>query len=275
MGNNDLVPINLDRYCSRIGYSGSLDDSLETLGHLIEHHLSAIPFENIDVLLGRPVDISPAAIEEKLVERRRGGYCFEHNGLFKRVLSALGFEVENLSARVSWGRHENDPPRPRTHMALRVTIEGEPWLVDVGFGGSVPVRPLRLGQDGAQPTRHETFRLVRQRDAVVLELQAGEVWRALYELSEVPLLDVDYEPLNWFTSTHPASPFKQHLMIALATPEARLSLMDSRLTIRHRDGSHEQRGLNLGELEATLAGTFGLAVEPAWRPLLERLAISG
>lgn len=272
MSNTDLVSIDLGRYCARIGYRGPLDGSLDTLANLIEHHLAAIPFENIDVLLARPVDISAAAIEGKLVGRGRGGYCFEHNRLFKRVLVTLGFEVENLAARVLWGRHESDPPRPRTHMALRAIVEGEPWLVDVGFGGSVPVRPLRFAETGPQPTPHETFRLERQCGGVIVALQAGEVWRALYELSEAPLLDVDYEPLNWYTSAHPASPFKQHLMVARVTPEARFSLMDARLTIRHRDGTHDQRMLKPDELEATLADIFGLIVEPEWRPLLARFA---
>jgi N-hydroxyarylamine O-acetyltransferase len=273
MSNDSKPVINLERYYSRIGYTGSSDATLETLAGLVEHHISAIPFENIDVLLARPIDISPAAIEAKLVERRRGGYCFEHSRLFERVLTALGFHVENLAARVLWRSHENDPPLPQTHMALRVTIDGEPWLVDVGFGGSVPVAPLRLNHTELQPTRHETFRMVPNGNTVIVELQAGDIWRALYEVSKAPLLDVDYEPLNWFTSTHPKSLFKAHLMVARATRDARFSLMDGRLTIRHRDGSHEQRGLHVDELEAALADIFGLTVEPAWRPLLERLAI--
>jgi N-hydroxyarylamine O-acetyltransferase len=274
MSNDSQPAISLDRYYARIGYTGPSDATIETLRALIEHHIAAIPFENIDVMLDLPVDISPAAIEAKLVGQRRGGYCFEQNRLFGWVLAALGFHVENLSARVMWGRHENDPPRPRTHMALCVTLDGVRWLADVGFGGSVPVSPLRFDHAQAQPSRHETFRIVTQGNAATVELRAGEIWRALYEVADLPLLDVDYVPLNWFTSTHPASPFKEHLMVARATREARFSLMDARLSIRHRDGSHEQRSLHVDELEAALADIFGLVVEPAWRPLLERLAIS-
>jgi N-hydroxyarylamine O-acetyltransferase len=274
MSHDSRPAISLDQYYARIGYTGPSDATLKTLAALVEHHIAAIPFENIDVMLGRPIDISPAAIEAKLIGQRRGGYCFEQNRLFGRVLAALGFHVENLAARVEWGRHENDPPRPRTHMALRVTFDGAPWLVDVGFGGSVPVSPLRFDQTEPQPTRHETFRIVPNGNTAIVQLQAGEVWRALYEVSEAPLLEVDYEPLNWFTSTHPTSPFKAHLMVALATRDARFSLMDGRLTVRHRDGSHEQRSLRVDELETVLADIFGLSVEPAWRPLLERLAVS-
>jgi N-hydroxyarylamine O-acetyltransferase len=274
MSKDSRPAIDLDPYYARIGYAGPSDATLETLASLVEHHIAAIPFENIDVMLARPVDISLAAIQAKLIGQRRGGYCFEQNRLFGWVLTTLGFHVENLAARVEWGRHENDPPRPRTHMALRVTIDARPWLVDVGFGGSVPVCPLRIDQRDPQPTRHETFRIVPNGTAAILEVQVGEIWRTLYEASDAPLIEVDYEPLNWFTSTHPASPFKAHLMVARATRDARFSLMDARLTVRHRDGSHEQRSLQVEELEAALAEVFGLTVEPAWRPLLARLAIS-
>jgi N-hydroxyarylamine O-acetyltransferase len=152
--------IDLDRYLARIGYRGTPRADLDTLCALTELHPAAIPFEAIDVLLGRPVDLSPAAIQAKLIDGGRGGYCFEHNSLLKRVLAALGFTVDGLLARVSWMRAPEEPPLPLTHMALRVTIGGERWLADVGFGSCVAGAPLRLDYLGAeQPARHETFRL--------------------------------------------------------------------------------------------------------------------
>jgi N-hydroxyarylamine O-acetyltransferase len=268
------------RYLARINYAGSLAPTHDTLAALVAHHIAAIPFENIDVLLERGIDISAEAVETKLVAHKRGGYCFEHNGLFKRVLTALGYQVDSLAARVLWRAAENAAPRPRTHSALRVQLDGQAWLVDVGFGGWVPTAPLRLAQDmhdTPQHVRHEAFRIVpsflpaSERGAVIVETQLDGLWRQLYELSPTPLLEVDYLPLNWFTSTHPGSIFKQDLMAALTTADARYMLMNGRLTIRHRDGTDERRELDAGQLETVLADIFGLPVEASWRPLLQRL----
>src|SRR5690606_7025466 len=135
--------LDLDAYCARIGYDGPREPTLATLRALHALHPAAIAFEALDVMLGRGIDLAPAAVEAKLVHQRRGGYCFEQNGLFQRVLAAMGFEVEALLARVLWRTPADAPPRPRTHMALRVMVEGEPWLADVGFGGCVMTAPLR------------------------------------------------------------------------------------------------------------------------------------
>jgi N-hydroxyarylamine O-acetyltransferase len=280
MNIGDGNAVDLERYCTRVGYSGALEPALATLADLIEHHTAAIPFENIDVLLDRGIDISPEAVDAKLIgpnARRhgRGGYCYEHNGLFKRVLAAIGFHVEPLAARVVWMAQEGAVPLPRTHMALRVTLDGEPWLVDVGFGGCVPTSPLRLAETAPQMTRHGPFRVIPHGGLVVVEAQLGDAWRPLYELSLDPLLDVDFEPPNWFVSTHPTSLFRHGLMVACATRDARYMLMNGRLTIRGRDGSVERRNLDADELEIVLADTFGLLVDPTWRPLLQRVAVSG
>jgi N-hydroxyarylamine O-acetyltransferase len=263
--------VDLERYCRRTGYAGSLEPTLETLKALIEHHVAAIPFENIDVLLDRGVDISAAAVDAKLIDGKRGGYCFEHSGLFKRVLATMGFRVEQLSARVLWMAPADAPPLPRTHMALRVTL-GESWLVDVGFGGCVPTSPLRLTDTAPQPTGHEPFRVRPVGREARVEVDLEGVWHPLYDLSPEPLLDVDYEPPNWFTATHPASIFRRQLMAAHTDREARSTLMNGRLTTRRRDGRVERHDLDADGLEAVLAGTFGLAVDPAWRPLLHRIA---
>jgi N-hydroxyarylamine O-acetyltransferase len=277
----DLAPspipaarLDLDAYCARIGYVGPRTPTLDALRALQELHPAAIPFEAIDVLLGRGVDLSPAAIEAKLIGRGRGGYCFEQNLLFKRVLMAFGFEVEGLLGRVRW-MAPPDTTRPRTHMALRVGINGESWLADVGFGGRVPTAPLRFGSTEPQPTRHECFRLAPSADGFVLAAQLGEAWQPLYELSREPQLDVDYEVPNWFTSTHPASPFRHDLLVARTTPRARYTLTGNGLTVRYADGGLERRTLSAEALERSLAEIFGLPVEPAWRPVLERAVAAG
>jgi len=264
--------VDLARYCARIGYAGPLEPTSATLAGLIEHHIAKIPFENIDILLERGIDLSPAAVDAKLIGRGRGGYCFEQNGLFKRVLGAIGFHVESLAARVLWMAPTNAPPHPRTHMALRVTLDGAPWLADVGFGGGGPTSPLSLAETAPQATRHEPFRVVPRGAGVIVEAEFDGTWHALYDLSLEPLLDVDHVPSNWYTSTHPASPFRRALMVARATDDTRYALLNRRLTVRRQSGPVERRNLDAGELERTLTDTFGLPVEPEWRPLLQRIA---
>lgn len=264
--------VDLDAYCARIGYRGSVAPTIETLRVLQERHPAAIVFENLDVLLDRGIDISPAAVDAKLVEGRRGGYCFEHNSLFKRVLMATGFEVEGLIARVRWMAPAGAPPQPRTHMALRVSVDGQSWLADVGFGGCVPTAPLRMDTTAPQPTRHETYRILPFGDGWLVQARLGEEWEPLYELSPEPQLDVDYELPNWFTATHPSSHFRHNLSVARTTPEARYTLADRRLTIRRPEGEVERRLLSADGIEQALSETFGLPVDPAWRSVIERAA---
>lgn len=254
--------LDLDRYFARIGYTGSARPDLETLQALTELHPAAIPFEAIDVILGRPVDLSLRAIQAKLIDGGRGGYCFEHNGLFKRVLSALGFTVEGLIGRVFWMLPRDAPPLPLTHMALRVTIDGERWLADVGFGSCTAAAPLRFDALGAeQPARHETFHLVHRGAWTALEAQLPDGWQLLYMLSPEPALDVDYIAANWYTSTHPESTFRRELRAALTTPERRTTLLNNRLTIRQARGGMERRLLSESELADTLVSTFGLRLD--------------
>lgn len=263
----------LDAYCARIGYSGPRTATLETLRALLSLHPVAIAFENIDVLLGRGIDISPAAVDAKLVARRRGGYCYEQNGLLRRALLAIGFTVEGLAARVRWMAPPDAPPRPRTHMVLRVILDGRPWLADVGFGGCTPTAPLRMDIEDSQRTNLESFRLHCNGRDLALEAQIGETWEPLYDVSQEPMLDVDYELGNWFVSANPASHFTQMLTVSRATSECRYNLINDRLTIRDRDGGVARQMLDADGILRTLADTFLLPVESAWRPVAERAAM--
>lgn len=262
----------LDAYCARVGYSGPRTATLATLRALLSLHPAAISFENIDVLLGRGIDISPAAVDAKLVGRHRGGYCYEQNGLLMRALRALGFSVEGLAARVRWMAPPDAPPRPRTHMVLRVILDGRPWLADVGFGGCTPTAPLRMDIEGAQPTQLESFRLRSVGRDLALEAQISETWEPLYDVSQESMLDVDYELGNWFVSANPASHFTQMLTASRATSERRYNLINDRLTIRDREGGVERQILDADGILRTLADTFLLPVESAWRPVAERAA---
>ncbi|HEY7888138.1 MAG TPA: arylamine N-acetyltransferase [Steroidobacteraceae bacterium] len=251
--------IDLDRYFARIGYTGSPRPDLATLRALTELHPAVIPFEAVDVFLGRPVDLSLPALQAKLIRGGCGGYCFEQNGLLQRVLGALGFTVEGLIGRVLWMRPQDAPLMPLTHMALRVTIEGERWLADVGFGSCIAGAPLRFDAAGTeQPTGHETFRLMRRGSWTLLEAQLPDGWFPLYMLSPEPALDSDYLVANWYTSTHPESAFRRELRVARTTPDRRTTLMNNRLTVRYARGGMERRFLGEHEIADALVSTFGL-----------------
>ena len=233
---------------------------------------AAIPFEAIDVLLDRGVDIAPAAVDAKLIDRRRGGYCYEQNGLFARVLKAIGFEVENLASHVRWMSEPGTPLPPLTHRMLRVTIDGVPWLADVEFGSCVPTAPLRMDVADPQPTQHETFRIVRIGPQWLLQALVDQQWRPIYSIAAEPWFENQYEMANWYTSTHPASHFRHRLIVTRTTPVARHILADGRLTIRHPDGTAEQRFLDTDHILEVLERVFLLSVEPEWRAIAERAA---
>jgi N-hydroxyarylamine O-acetyltransferase len=167
------------------------------------------------------------------------------------------------------------PPPPRTHMALRVEIDGVPWLADVGFGASVPPAPLRLDRNDEQPTLHETFRFIPFGPGLLLQARVRGQWQPLYDLSPEPVLDSHYELFNWFTSTHPTSSFRQRLIAARTTPDARYSLLDNRLTIRWAEGSIERRYLGAEDIALSLEDALGLEVQEDWRPLFQRAAVIG
>lgn len=264
--------VDLDAYFARIGYAGPRDASLATLRALHALHPAAIPFEAIDCLLDRGIDISPAAVDAKLIHGQRGGYCFEHNSLFTRVLSELGFAVEGLAARVRWNAPPDAPAQPRTHHVLKVGAEGRDWLVDVGFGGCGLTAPLRLVAEVIQVTDHDNYRLLPIPGGLSLEARREAGWVPVYDVSLTPCAPRDYEMANWFTSTHPTSHFRHDLLAARTTPEARYGLLLNRLTIRPRGGEPVRETLDADGLERALRETFGLAVEPSWRAIIERAA---
>ncbi|WP_428684541.1 arylamine N-acetyltransferase family protein [Sphingopyxis sp.] len=260
------------RYLARIGYDGPVTPTLETLAALQVAHIAAIPFEAIDALTGEGVDIDPQAVEAKIIDRRRGGYCFEQNGLFLRILQQLGFQAEGLIGRVRWMLPDDAPPTARTHMTVRVWLGGRPWLADVGFGSAVPPQPLALDGEGPQATRHETYRVSRRDGGYRLEADLAGEWRTLYDLEGAAAPSIDYEVGNWYTSQHPDSHFRHQLIAARTTADARHGLRDNRLTIRRTDGHIEQRYLSADEIAAALRDIFLLDPEPGWRRAIERAA---
>jgi N-hydroxyarylamine O-acetyltransferase len=264
-------PIDLDAYFERVDYRGPREPTLSVLNALTLAHVRSIPFENLDVLLGRPIDVRADRIFEKLVARRRGGYCFEQNGLFLAVLAALGFEVVPLGARVRIQRPRDYLPA-RTHLFIRVELEGESWLTDVGVGGLSLSSAIRLELDTEQTTPHEPRRIVREGNRFYHQVRFLDGWNDVYEftLDEMPL--IDREVANWFTSTHPESHFRSRLIVARAGAGGqRLTVADDEFTIRQRDGRADHRRIGSpAELLEILATHFDLHFPPGTQfPRLE------
>ncbi|HTV18481.1 MAG TPA: arylamine N-acetyltransferase [Polyangiaceae bacterium] len=266
----------LEGYLDRIAYQGPTAPNLANLNALILAHVSAIPFENVDILLGRPIAMDLARIEDKLIGQRRGGYCFEQNAYFMQVLRAFGYPVVPLAARVRLNRPRDEMP-PRTHMFLRVELPDGSWLVDVGVGGLSPTAALRLMLDVRQETPHEARRICSEGEWQGLSLRAPSaklyhqallegVWQDVYEFNLEGMPEIDRELGNWYTSAHPQSHFKSRLTVARATPTGRIALLNRRLTRRRNEGTSEAREVGSpDELNHVLAQEFGIVLEPGAR----------
>lgn len=235
-----MSDFDLDGYFARIGYGGPTDRSLATLGALHATHPQAIPFENIDALMGVSVGLDIASLQDKIFRQGRGGYCFEHNLIFMHALEALGFTVAGLAARVLWGQAD-DAITARSHMLLRIELDGRLYIADVGFGGLTLTAPLLLEPGLEQQTPHEAFRIVEAGDHFRLQANIGGDWRALYRFDMSRAYEVDYQVASHFLSTHPNSHFLVTLVAALALPDRRYALRNNRLSTHHAGGRSEQR----------------------------------
>jgi N-hydroxyarylamine O-acetyltransferase len=250
-----------EAWLKRIGYRGSRAATLETLRGLVDAHSSAISYESIDVLLDRPPQLDLVSLQRKMIAGGRGGYCFEQNMLFRGGLRSLGFEVTSLQARVVRGL-AIDAPRPMLHMVLQVDLPDGPFLADVGFGNLAPTAPLRLSPDLEQDTPHEVMRFIRMGDELTLQSRLGHRWEHIYRVVLLPRVDAEYEICNWFTASHPDSPYRRNLIAARPGPNrTRITLFNARLNMRHATGEVERRTLtHKDEYREVLIGQFGLAL---------------
>jgi N-hydroxyarylamine O-acetyltransferase len=252
--------VNLKAYFDRIGFAGSIAPTLATLEMLHALHPAAIPFENLNPLMGEPVRLDQPSLERKLLTDRRGGYCFEHNLLFMRILRDLDYTVRPLLARVVWNNPEN-VNNPPSHLLLLVEINGQNYIADVGFGGQTLTAPLRLRADVEQPTPHETFRFVGGDSDWTLETKLGEDWRALYVFALDNVEEADIGPINERIATDPASPFTYELRVALAPSGRRLKLLNTVMTTQPVGGEKEQREITRMEiLRSVLIEDFGITL---------------
>jgi N-hydroxyarylamine O-acetyltransferase len=253
----------LDAYCERIGYSGPRDATLDTLAAIHLCHAQAIPFENLNPLLGWPVRLDAQSLQQKMVRDGRGGYCFEQNLLLSLALTALGFQTIGLAARVLWNAPEG-AVTARSHMLLLVDLDGVPYLVDAGFGGLTLTGPLRLQPDIAQPTPHEPFRLIPTGDEFLMQAQTSGTWRTLYRFGLQEQLLPDFEVSNWYLSNHPKSHFVTGLIAARPDRDRRYALRNNELTMHHLDGRAERRMLTSAkEIQEVLEAAFRLRLPDA------------
>ncbi|MDH6117474.1 N-hydroxyarylamine O-acetyltransferase [Kitasatospora sp. GAS204A] len=264
------MTVDLQRYAARIGWDGEHRATAETLRSLHRAHICGIPFENLEALGGTAPSLDLDALQAKLVDGPRGGYCYEHNTLFAAVLEQLGFTVTRLTARVRVGAGPGDI-RPRTHMLLAVEVPGEPhrYLADVGFGAAgalLEPLPLLAGTEWSGGRRRR--RLLAEPSGgplpgLVLQAWHDDAWQDQYAFTEEPFQASDCQVANWYVATHPRSPFRQRLYVQRALADGQLLLVGDTLTVTGPDGTVQERTVT-GEREvaAVLEAEFGIVPPP-------------
>lgn len=269
------MTIDIDAYCRRIAYDGPRTPTRDALSAIVAGHTAAIAFENMDALLGRPPLLAPAALQAKLVGQRRGGYCYEQNALLRLALRALGMQVTSLAAWVVWMAAPGAPAPARSHMLLKVALPAaadDAFLVDAGFGGHLLGAPLRFVPGLVQRTPVGTERIVQEGAVFTLEAELPAGWTPVYRFTPETYRPVDYEPLNWFTATHPGSIFRHNLRLERLTPRLRAGLLNDTLTLRPVGGAAQVRRIDSADdLAQVLDEVFDLSPPVAADALFERI----
>lgn len=233
----------LDRYFARISYTGERAATLNALCGIHACHAMAIPFENISPILHVPVKLDLASLEAKLVVAGRGGWCYEQNLLLSHVLRTLGFDVTWLAARVLWNAAEGVVP-PRSHMLLRIDLDGKTYIADVGFGGLTMTAPLLLETEEEQATPHEPFRLLRSGQDYVQQAKLAGAWKTIYRFDLQEQQQADYEVSNWYLGNFPECFLIHQLLVGRPAQDRRYALHNNQLTIHHLSGESEKRQLS-------------------------------
>ncbi|GAA1738420.1 arylamine N-acetyltransferase family protein [Luedemannella helvata] len=255
--------LDLDAYVTRLRDRGPLDASAPTLRRLHRAHVMAIPFENIDAALGRGIQLDQTSIQAKLLHRRRGGYCHEHNLLFGCVLERLGFCVTRLLTRVC---QADGTVLPRGHASLLVEADGCVWLADVGFGGGGPLEPIPLVPDVTVRQAGWLYRVVEDAGCWTLEIGGRGGWRGLYAFSRLEFRQADFAMANYFTSTHLSSPFAtQVLAYRTGADGARYGLNGLELTVQRPGDGIVRRSLHVEQVPQVLERVFGVQLPAADR----------
>jgi len=245
-------------YLDRIGYNGPVKPDADSLRSLHHQHMLAVPFENLDIGLGREIVLDPARLVEKVVRERRGGFCYELNGAFAWLLESLGYRVTLLSARVANDQEVLSPEFD--HLALRVDLE-EAWLADVGFGDNF-IEPLRLAPRLEQPDPAGIFRLRDTAEHWRLERrQPDGSWRLQYTFSLQPRQLPEFAEMCRYHQTSPDSYFRRNRLCSLATPGGRVTVSGSRLIVTANGKQEEQTLATEAEWRSALRQYFGVELD--------------
>jgi N-hydroxyarylamine O-acetyltransferase len=255
---------NADGYFDRIGFRKPLEPTLATLAGVLRAHMSRIPWENLDVLLGRGVSLDLDHVYGKLVAARRGGYCYEHATLLAAALRHLGFTPAAHAARVILVRPRHEAPR--THMFLTVAVGGVTYVLDPGYGGHGPLAPMPLVADALVRNGHDAHRLVRLDGDWVLEGEIDGAMKPLWTSTLEAEAPVDFVMANHFTSTYPQSPFVTMLLMRSVTADGRRVTVANRDVTFAKDGVFEKSRLpDRTALRTLLADHFGFDLPEAER----------
>jgi N-hydroxyarylamine O-acetyltransferase len=248
--------LNAAAYLQRISYVGPRDPTAAVLRDLHRAHMLTVPFENLDIALGRKIICDEESIVRKIVERRRGGFCYELNGAFAALLRELGFKVTLLSARVARQDGSNGPEFD--HLTLKVDLD-EPWLADVGFGDSF-LEPLRLKTDIEQPQGGRNFRLVEEQGSLHMEMAEPTDWKRQYSFTLLPRQLTDFAGMCRYHQTSPESSFTQKRICSRATPEGRITLADGKLIVTQNGEREESPLASHQEWQAALKKYFEIVL---------------
>jgi N-hydroxyarylamine O-acetyltransferase len=250
--------VDIKAYLQRINYRGSLDPTAQTLRELQLAHLLAVPFENLSIHAKQPIILEDDALFEKIVVRRRGGFCYELNGLFAALLRGLGFKVDMLSAGVANPEGTFGPEFD--HMVLMVTLEDR-WLADVGFGDSFR-EPLLLEYDREQVEAERGYKIVSNNAHLILmQRESNSEWKNQYRFTLQPYGYADYVPMCQYHQTSPQSHFTRARICTRATPEGRITLSELRLITTLRNSQRQERTLRDGEeYDLVLREHFGIVI---------------
>lgn len=251
-----MASLNLQNYLDRINFKGNAEVSSQALYDLHVAHTFNVPFENLDVFFRRPILLDEESLFEKIVGNRRGGYCFEMNGIFSMVLKELGYKVTDLLAK---GIMPDGTKTAKTHQVLMVEVEGKKWLVDVGFGNEGISAPLLIQTEEEQHQFTNTYRIVSgENNEYILQNKIDGEYQNMYAFSLEPCFEMDFLMSNHFTSTFPDSFFISMRLITMPTKEGRITLTDKHLKITENGEVTEKSVDDENDFEEYLNKYFNL-----------------